>query len=176
MASRIVSIIGRKNAGKTTLAVALISEFVRRHKRVMSLKHGHHPALADRQGTDTWRHFHEGPAERTLIASPDLRVLFERAPDDYDPVGLARRYLTGADIIIAEGFSRAPLPKIEVFRPSVAPTPHYDPADPRSDEWLAIVTDDPSFRAGCPVLRFGDTAWLSTMASLVWSGALEIPE
>ena len=27
-----------------------------------------------------------------------------------------------------------------------------------------------------PVAQRGDTAWLSTMASLVWSGALEIPE
>ena len=176
MASRIVSIVGRKDTGKTTLAVALISEFVRRGKRVMSLKHGHHPADADRPGTDTWRHFNEGPAERTLIASPDLRVLFERTPDDYDPVALARQYLSGADIVIAEGFSRAPLPKVEVFRPSVASPPLYDPLDPRSREWLAIVTDDQSFRAGCPVLRFGDTAWLSTLSSLAWSGALEIPE
>lgn len=176
MASRIVSIVGRKNAGKTTLAVALISEFARRHKRVMSLKHGHHPAEADRPGTDTWRHFNEGPAERTLIASPALRVLFERAPDDYDPVGLARQYLSGADIVIAEGFSRSSLPKVEVFRPSVSATPIYDPADPGSSEWLAVVTDDQSFRAACPVLRFGDTAWLSTLSSLVWSGALEIPE
>lgn len=176
MASRIVSVIGRKDSGKTTLAVALVSEFVRRHRRVMTLKHGHHPADADRQGTDTWRHFNEGPAERTLIASPNLRVLFERTPDDYDPIGLARRYLTGADIVIAEGFSRAPLPKIEVFRPSVADAPLYDAADPRSSEWLAIVTDAPAFRANCPVLRFGDTAWLSTLSTLAWSGALEIPE
>lgn len=176
MASRIVSIVGRKNAGKTTLTVALIAEFVRRHKRVMSLKHGHHPAHSDRQGSDTWRHFTEGPAERTLIASPDLRVLFERTPDDYDPIGLARRYLAGADLVIAEGFSRAPLPKVEVFRPSVSPTPLYDPSDPRSAEWLAIVTDDQSFRAGCPVLRFGDTAWMSTLSTIVWSGALELAE
>ena len=175
MASRIVSIVGRKDAGKTTLTVALVSEFVRRRKRVMTLKHGHHPAEVDRSGTDTWRHFNEGPAERTLIASPDLRVLFERADDDYDPIGLARRYLDGADLVIAEGFSRAPLPKVEVFRPSVAAAPLYDAEDPRSAEWLAIVTDDLSLRANCPVLRFGDTAWLSTLASLVWTGALEFP-
>jgi molybdopterin-guanine dinucleotide biosynthesis protein MobB len=173
VASRIVSIVGRRNAGKTTLAVALVSEFVRRRKRVMTLKHGHHPADVDRSGSDTWRHFNEGPAERTLIASPDMRVLFERTPDDYDPVGLARRYLDGADIVLAEGFSRAPLPKIEVFRPSAAPMPLYEEA--RAGEWLAIVTDDPAFRAQCPVLRFGDTAWLSTLATLAWEGALEIP-
>lgn len=174
MAPRIVSIVGRKNTGKTTLVVALVSEFVRRGRRVMTLKHGHHPAEADRPGSDTWRHFHEGPAERTLIASPELRVLFERTPDDYDPIGLARRYLAEADLVIAEGFSRAPLPKVEVYRPSVAPTPIYDATAANASDWLAIVTDDPVLRAGCPVLRFGDTAWLSTLASLVWTGAREI--
>ena len=84
-ATRIISIIGRKNAGKTTLTVALASELARRGHRVMTIKHGHHPADADRHGSDTWRHFHEGRAERVLIASPDLRVLFERTPDELRP-------------------------------------------------------------------------------------------
>lgn len=176
MASRIVSIVGRKNAGKTTLTVALATELVRRGHRVMTLKHGHHPADVDRTGSDSWRHFHEGGAERTLIASPKLRVLFERAADDYDPIGLARRYLDGADIVLAEGFSRALLPKIEVFRPAVAPVPLYAAASARAPEWVAIVTDDYTFRAGCPVLRFGDTAWLTVLASIAWNHALEIPE
>jgi len=90
---RILTVIGRKNAGKTTLTVALARELVRRGLRVMTIKHGHHPALVDREGTDTWRHFNEGRAERTLIAGPDRRVLFEHAKDDYDPVGLARHFV-----------------------------------------------------------------------------------
>ena len=121
--TRIVSVIGRKNAGKTTLTVALASELVRRGHRVMTIKHGHHPADADRKGSDTWRHFHEGRAERVLIASPDLRVLFERSPDDYDPIALAQQYMHGADIVLTEGYKQAPLPKIEVFRKTVADAP-----------------------------------------------------
>ena len=76
-ATRILSIIGRKNAGKTTLTVALARELARRGERVMTIKHGHHPADVDREGSDSWRHFREGPAERVLLATPDLRVLFE---------------------------------------------------------------------------------------------------
>jgi len=57
---RLISIVGRKNAGKTTLTVALAAEFVRRGKRVMTIKHGHHGTSADTEGTDSWRHFHEG--------------------------------------------------------------------------------------------------------------------
>ena len=139
----------------------------------MTLKHGHHPADADRVGSDTWRHFHEGHAERTLIAGPEVRVLFERTPDDYDPIGLARRYLDGADIVLAEGFSRAPLPKVEVFRRAVAATPIYA-EDGDTGLWKAIVTDVAEFRAECPVLRFQDTMWLQLLASLTTECALAI--
>jgi molybdopterin-guanine dinucleotide biosynthesis protein MobB len=172
--TRIVSIIGRKNAGKTTLAVALTSELVRRGHRVMTIKHGHHPADADRKGSDTWRHFHEGHAERVLIASPDLRVLFERSPDDYDPIGLARHYMQGADIVLTEGYKSAPLPKIEVFRKAVADTPIYNAASPEAEQWIAVVTDDRSCRAECTVLHFDDTFWLQLLANLAWERSLTL--
>ena len=171
-ATRLISIVGRKNAGKTTLAVALTSELVRRKHRVMTIKHGHHPADVDRQGSDTWRHFHEGQAERVLIAGPELRVLFERSTDDYDPIGLARRYMEGADIVIAEGFKAAPLPKIEVYRRAVADKPLYNPRATNAREWVAILTDDPDFEAECTVLHFSDTIWLQLLASLAWDRAL----
>jgi molybdopterin-guanine dinucleotide biosynthesis protein MobB len=166
--TRIISIIGRKNAGKTTLAVALASELVRRGHRVMTIKHGHHPADADRKGSDTWRHFHEGHAERVLIASPELRVLFERSPDDYDPIGLAQQYMHGADIVLTEGYKAAPLPKVEVYRKAVAAAPIYDRASPDAGQWIAVVTDDRAFRAECTVLHFDDTFWLQLLANLAW--------
>ena len=171
-ATRIISVIGHKNAGKTTLAVALAGELVRRGHRVMTIKHGHHPADADRRGSDTWRHFHEGRAERVLIASPDLRVLFERSPDDYNPVALARQYMQGADIVLTEGYKAAPLPKIEVFRRSAASRPLYDPAAPNAGQWVAVITDDPDFRADCTVIHFHDTIWLQLLANLAWDRAL----
>ena len=167
-ATRIISVVGRKNAGKTTLTVALTNELLRRGHRVMTIKHGHHPADADRHGSDTWRHFHEGRAERVLIASPDLRVLFERSADDYDPVGLARQYMQGADIVLTEGYKAAPLPKIEVFRRVASSAPLYDPAAPNAQQWIAIITDDPDFTAGCSVLHFNDTIWLQLLANLAW--------
>jgi molybdopterin-guanine dinucleotide biosynthesis protein B len=173
--TRILTIVGRKNAGKTTLTVALASELARRGQRVMTIKHGHHPADVDRPGSDSWRHFHEGRAERVLIASPDLRVLFERTNDEYDPVALAQRYLGDADIVLAEGYKRVPLPKIEVYRPSVADTPIYDPASPDAHLWTAIVTDDLDFNADCKVVRFQDTMWLQLLATLTLERAQVIP-
>ena len=43
-ATRMISIIGRKDAGKTTFLVALAAELARRKFRVMTIKHGSHPA------------------------------------------------------------------------------------------------------------------------------------
>lgn len=173
-ATRIISIIGRKNAGKTTLTVALASELTRRGHRVGTIKHADHPADVDREGTDSWRHFYEGRANQVLIASPDLRVLFERAPDDYDPIGLARRYLADSDIVLTEGFKQATLPKIEVFRRS-AGLPLYDPAAANAGEWAAIVTDEYDFEADCRVLHFQDTMWLQLLANLAWDRAMLLP-
>ncbi|MEO8199936.1 MAG: molybdopterin-guanine dinucleotide biosynthesis protein B [Gemmatimonadota bacterium] len=175
MATRIISVVGLKNAGKTTLVVALASEFNRRRKRVMTIKHASHPADMDRPGTDTYRHFHEGRAERVLIASPDLRAVIERTPDDTDPVTLARTYLAGADIVLVEGFKAEPIPKMEVFRLAAGPVPLYSPDRPDRDQWIAIVTDDEKYHSdNCPVLRFRDTAWLQLLAGLAWDKALVI--
>jgi molybdopterin-guanine dinucleotide biosynthesis protein B len=171
-ATLIISIIGRKNAGKTTLTVALASELTRRRHRVMTIKHGHHPADVDRVGSDTWRHFHEGHAERVLIASLDLRVLFERTPDDYDPLQLARQYMHGADIVLTEGYKAAQLPKIEVFRRAASDQPIYHPAASNASQWVAIITDDPDLEAECPVLHFHDTIWLQLLANLAWDRSL----
>jgi len=175
MAARVISIVGRKNAGKTTLTVALAAEFARRGKRVMTLKHGSHAPAIDTQGTDSWRHFHEGRAERTLLSSETGLVLFDRAPDSYDPLALVRQHLADADIVLVEGYKRAALPKIEVWRRTLSQGPIHDPADPLARHWIALVTDDPGVRRDeLLVLHFSDTMWLHVLASLAWERALEV--
>jgi molybdopterin-guanine dinucleotide biosynthesis protein MobB len=167
--TRIVSIIGHKNAGKTTLTAALSYEFKRQKKRVATIKHASHPVDVDRPGTDSYVHFHEGNADGVLVASPDLRVTFERRPDDTGPEDLARRYFSDMDVVIVEGFKRFPIPKIEVYRKSIARTPLFDAAAPNASEWFAIVTDDHTLNAPCRVLRFADTMWLTVLAAMVMS-------
>lgn len=169
-ASRIISIIGKKDAGKTTLIVALATE-MRRKLRVMTLKHGTHAADMDQRGKDTWRHWNEGKAERVLLEAPGERVLFERTDHDADPIALAKRYLDGADIVLAEGFSAYPLPKIEVYRMACGDKPIYDPSRDNADQWVAMLTDNPAFRAPFPVFRFSDTSWLVSLANLAWDRA-----
>ena len=172
--TRIISIIGRKNAGKTTLTVALASELARRNRRVMTIKHGHHPAEVDRPGSDSWRHFQEGRAERVLLVTPRERVLFDRADDGYDPIALARRHMSDADVVLVEGYKHAPIPKIEVFRRAVAPAPLYEAGSPEAGRWQAIVTDDLGFEAPTRVIHFQDTMWLQLLATITLEHALAL--
>ena len=170
-----ISIIGRKNAGKTTLLVALAAELVRRTLRVMTIKHGTHPADTDQRGKDSWRHWHEGRAERVLMEGPGQRVLWEKTEEEWEPVALVRRYLDGADIVLVEGFKRQPLPKIEVYRLAAGPDPLFDPAVHDPGDWVAMVTHNATYRAEFPVFRFSDTAWLVTLANLAWDRATILP-
>ncbi len=169
-----ISVIGRKNSGKTTLVVALAQQFIRRGHRVATLKHGHHAVLADREGKDTRRHYHEGGVAKVLIESPGERVLFERTTEETDPLTLTRAYLGDTELVLVEGFSRHRLPKIEVHRRELRERPIFDPDRPDAADWVAIVTNDAALRTACPRFTFNDTSWLNNLTRLAWARALPL--
>lgn len=149
-------------------------EFTRRGMRVGTLKHGTHPANVDTEGTDTWRHYHQGKAERTLIESPEGRVFFERSDTQADPSDLARRFMHDSDVIIAEGFTSSDLPKIEVFRAAAHDTPRYNKSLPNAHCWIAMLADEKLVGLPFPQFRFSDTAWLVALSALAWDKAKEL--
>jgi molybdopterin-guanine dinucleotide biosynthesis protein B len=168
---RLISVVGKKNAGKTTLVVALIKELVRRKHRVMSIKHGTHPFQVDEEGRDSWRHMHEGGAERVVMETPEQRVVISKITEPKGPRELAELYLSDAEFVVVEGFKDADIPKIEVFRKAVHAEPLYTAGAPGSSNYLAIVTDDRELRANIPVMRFSDTAWMYRLIDIVLNGA-----
>ncbi len=174
--TRLISVVGKKHCGKTTLVVALAAEFARQGKRVGTLKHGTHPANVDHEGTDTWRHFNEGLAERVLIESSGQRVLFQRLQEESDPVALARQFMVGIDIVIAEGFTRFAVPKIEVFRSAEHEKPHFDPSRSNAGDWFVMITDEDAGVYPFPTLEFSDTAWLVTLSKMAWQQAMLVGE
>ena len=171
---KIVSIIGHKNTGKTTLVAAIAHEFKRQKRRVGTIKHASHPLEIDKAGTDSWRHFHEGKADGVIVASPELRVTFERRSDEAGPEMLARRYYADMDVVLVEGFKTAPIPKIEVFRKEVARAPLFNPEAENASDWLAIITDDHRYSAPCRVLHFSDTMWLTVLTALIMEQAKQL--
>jgi len=162
-----VAVIGKKHSGKTTLTVRLCAELHRRGHRVMTIKHGSHTFNIDPSTTDTYRHYHEGNAERVAMSAPDKFALIVRWSDELGPEEIAARHMGDADIVVCEGFKRSSLPKIEVFRQVAHRTPLYDAADATADHYLAIVSDTELPGSAVPVIRSDDAAWLDTLADLV---------
>ncbi len=54
--SRRIHIVGRKNSGKTTLIVELVSHLTNLDYRVGTIKHTHHHHELDTPGKDSFRH------------------------------------------------------------------------------------------------------------------------
>src|SRR5689334_14178189 len=162
-----VAVIGKKHSGKTTLTVRLCAELHRRGHRVMTIKHGSHTFNIDPSTTDTYRHYHEGNAERVAMAAPDKFALIVRWSEELGPEEIAARHMSDADIVVCEGFKRSRLPKIEIFRASAHHAPLFDPADPTSQDYLAIVTDSDVAGAAVPLIHLEDSSWLDTLADLV---------
>lgn len=162
-----VAVIGKKNSGKTTLVVRLAAELHRRGHRVMTIKHGAHTFNIDPSTTDTYRHYHEGSAERVAMAAPDKFALIVRWSDEMEPEAIAERYMSDADVVVCEGFKRSALPKIEVFRRAAHDTPLLGYDAPTAGHYLAIVTDADALETSVPVIRLQDSDWLDRLAALV---------
>ena len=161
------SIVGRKHSGKTTLVVRLVAELVRRGHRVTTIKHGSHTFNLDPAATDTYRHYHEGNAEKVAMIAPDKFALVERWSDEIGPEEVAARHMADADLVVCEGFTRLSLPKIEIFRREAHATPLWDPESGASSTWRAVVTDADDFRAPLPIFRLSNARWLDELAGFV---------
>ena len=169
---KVVSVIGKKKSGKTTTVVGLVAELVRRGREVVTVKHGHGFSL-DHEGTDSWKHRHDGGASRVVLAGPDeFAVVGRWGPGDggREPslATLVARFGSDADVVVAEGFKTSDYPCIEVYRTAAHARPLYgDPGLGEPERWLAVLTDDPSFEAGCPVLDADAPERFRRLADLV---------
>ncbi|GAC1516594.1 MAG: molybdopterin-guanine dinucleotide biosynthesis protein B [Gemmatimonadaceae bacterium] len=162
-----IAIVGRKHSGKTTLTVRLGAELHRRGHRVMPITHGTHTFNIDPSTTDTYRHYHEGLAERVAMISPDKFALVERSSIELGPEEIAERHMSDADVVICEGFKASTLLRIEIHRQSAHPLPLYTSDAAEACRYLAIVTDDASLRAHVPVIDLTGASWLAEVTALV---------
>ena len=162
-----MAIIGRKHSGKTTLVVRLAAELHRRGHRVMTIKHGAHTFNIDPSTTDTYRHYHEGHAERVAMAAPDKFALIMRWSDELGPEEIATRHMSDADIVICEGFKRSTLPKIEIHRREAHESPLLGSTAVEARTYRAMVTDDDRVSTALPVIRLDVEDWLEKLAGFV---------
>ena len=164
----IVCIVGKKKSGKTTTLTGLSAELVSRGYRVMTVKHGHHFRL-DHEGTDSWRHVHEGRADRVVLAGPDGFAVTGGWGAEGEPSleELALRHLGGADLVLAEGYKASAAPRIEVYRRAAHAEPLYGRDSMPQGAYLALLTDVVGFSAHVPVIDVNDPTRFVQLADLV---------
>jgi molybdopterin-guanine dinucleotide biosynthesis adapter protein len=155
MTPSIISIAGKSNSGKTTLLEKLIAELTNRGYRIGSVKHTHDGFELDNKGKDSWRHKKAGAEASLVITDRKIALVKDDARTDIEKM---RFYLSDMDLILAEGFKRQPLPKIEVFR---ADGPHEHPLCLDSPDLIAFVTDS-HFSPRVPIFGLMDVAPLAS--------------
>ncbi len=132
----IISIVGKSDAGKTTLLESLIGELKRRGYKVAIVKHSHHADDLDTATKDTWR-FTRAGSELSAINSLDNLAIYRHMDHYFDPQEIANFILWDFDIILTEGFKGSSYPKIEVHRHKQGKELITDP-----EQLLAVVTDE----------------------------------
>jgi molybdopterin-guanine dinucleotide biosynthesis adapter protein len=151
----IVSIVGKSDAGKTTLLEKIVKILTSRGYRIATIKHDAHSFEIDHEGKDSWRHKQAGAA-LTIISSATKVAVVADTDHDYSLEELRQRFVLDADLILSEGYKREEHPKIEVFRLDHHPHMLCD----RDDNLVAVAGDPPSPPEGVPVFDLNDPVLL----------------
>lgn len=107
---KIVSIVGKKNTGKTSLTVKVISELTKRGYNVASIKHSHHSIEMDKENTDTWKHKEAGS---NLVVGVGSTTFFNvKAEYDLNRILYLLKHFDDFDFVIIEGYKSYNYPKI----------------------------------------------------------------
>ena len=107
---KIVSIVGKKNTGKTSLTVKVIEELTRRGYNVASIKHSHHSIEMDKENTDTWKHKQAGA---NLVVGVGSTTFFNsRTEMDLNRILFLIKHMDNFDFVVIEGYKSYNYPKI----------------------------------------------------------------
>ncbi|OQP88491.1 molybdopterin-guanine dinucleotide biosynthesis protein B [Rhizobium rhizosphaerae] len=159
---RVLGVTGWKNSGKTGLVERLVALFTRRGLSVSTIKHAHHGFDIDRPGADSYRHREAGAREVAIVANDRIAIMQElRGAPEPDLVALLAR-MTPVDLVIVEGYKRAPIPKIEARRRDARAHEPLAPGDPTI---FAIAADHPVDDAAVPVIDLDDTEAIADLVA-----------
>lgn len=141
----------------------------------MTIKHGAHTFNIDPATTDTYRHYHEGHAERVAMAAPDKFAIVMRQSDESSPEQIAEQYMSDADVVLCEGFKASGVPKIEIHRREANAMPLLGTDMVDAATYRAVLTDDDSVSSAVPVIRLDQDDWLSILATLIEREIMRVP-
>jgi molybdopterin-guanine dinucleotide biosynthesis protein len=153
----VVSFVGKKKPGKTTVVVGVLKELQCRGYRVAVIKHDAHGFEIDVPGTDSYR-FREAGAEVVGISSPGKYVWLSTPRKERALGELVEQIREPVDLIITEGFKKQDAPKIEVSRRA-----RSSELVSAIDELVGIVSDQPFPDYAVPQLTLDDFPGLADL-------------
>jgi len=134
---RVFGLAGWSGSGKTTLMTRLVPALIQRGISVSTIKHAHHAFDVDQPGKDSYRHREAGAAE-VMISSANRWALMHELRGAAEPsLEQLLHHMSPVDLVIVEGFKRAAVPKIEVYRASVG-----KPLLAREDSDIVAIASD----------------------------------
>lgn len=133
----LVGLSGWSGSGKTTLLEKILPLLSLLGLRVNVIKSSHHDVELEPPGKDSARIRSAGAAE-VMLASPYRYMLAHELRGEREPTlkELVSR-MKPADLVLVEGFRDEPIPRIEVFRPSLGKKPMYP-----DNEHIEVVASD----------------------------------
>jgi molybdopterin-guanine dinucleotide biosynthesis adapter protein len=157
---RIIGITGWSGAGKTTLILKLIPLLTAQGLKVSTLKHAHHMFDVDTPGKDSYEHRAAGATEVLIASENRFAIMHELRGAPEPPLEILLARLSAVDLVLIEGFKRAPHPKIEVYRAANGKPPLH----PGDGAIVAVASDAAFPDAGRPVLDLNDAPAIAATA------------
>jgi len=142
----VIGVTGPSNVGKTTLLVKLIEELKNRGRRVAAIKHTTHKVDVDQKGKDSTR-LHQAGAGVVALAGAEKLAVYMDVEEPWTPAEIAARLFPQVDVVIVEGYSDAPIPKIAVLRKGVAEAP-------KNKKGLIAIVADFQIESKLPAFAF----------------------
>ena len=150
---KVMGFAGWSGSGKTTLVEQVIGVLSARGLVVSLVKHAHHSFDIDHAGKDSWRHRQAGCREVMVSSAQRWSLTRELRGAPEATLDELLAHLGPCDLVLVEGFKRAPSPKIEVHRAAVT-----EPLLHRDDPYIVAIATDTAIATALPRLDINDPA------------------
>ncbi len=147
----VISIIGKQNAGKTTLIGLIIPVLKGKGYKVGTIKYNIPSFEIDYEGKDTYRHYQAGADTVSISSQKKLAIIKRVAGKSPSIKAIIEGNYQGIDIVLVEGYKHWRYPHIEVLKNHITRKPQRE----EHQHYLRITsttgTDSP-----VPVFTKGD--------------------
>ena len=137
----LVSIVGKQNAGKTTLIRELIPKLKERGYRVGTLKYNIREFEIDHEGKDTYKYYHSG-ADTVALSSQEEVAVVKKVKSSPQINEIIKNFFNDMNIVLVEGYREEGLPKIRIID-----SPEVEIVEKGSNNELLLIKEN--FKARC---------------------------